>query len=84
MAFMTISEAEAIYILAAIGRVSGFSEGGVEFDDAAFGMNLCKKIGSNLTTGELHESERLYQSMRFSREGDWSVNFVECYHQPNE
>jgi hypothetical protein len=77
MAFMTISEAEAIYILAAIGRVTAS-----DADDAQFGMKLCELIGRNLTVGELHESERLYKSMRFSREGDWSVNFVECYHQP--
>jgi hypothetical protein len=75
MAFMTISEAEAIYILAAIGRVTASEQ----VNDANFSTNLCKKIGSNLTVAELHESERLYKTMRFSREGDWSVNFVECY-----
>jgi hypothetical protein len=76
MAFMTITEDEAIYILAAIGRVF---DSGKEFE-SDFGMKLCDKIGGNLLPGELHRAERTYQAMRFSKQGDYSVNFIECYH----
>lgn len=75
MAFITLTEDEAVYCLAAIGRVTHSPETPVGIDS----MKLCEKLGANMTIGELHASERLYQKLRFSKQGDPSVNFVECY-----
>lgn len=67
--FINITESEAVYIMAAIGRVSSHGN-----------LGLLEKLGDHLTVTELHEVERLYQDMRFSSRGDTSVNMVELYH----